>query len=133
MAGKTRPSLRRKVLYNVEHSNLNATDKECIKAVFEKFDDAKCRAWLKINADSVMNTCDTCKCNKVCDHDKFGFENCGNYISEDAVEVVRCKDCKYAVLTTGEDFVVGCENCGYDILERDKNDFCSQGKRRDDN
>ena len=89
MAGKTRPSLRRKVLYNVEHSNLNATDKECIKAVFEKFDDA--------------------------------------------VEVVRCKDCKYAVLTTGEDFVVGCENCGYDILERDKNDFCSQGKRRDDN
>lgn len=52
MAGKTRPSLRRKVLYNVEHSNLSATDKECIKAVFEKFDDAKCRAWLKINADT---------------------------------------------------------------------------------
>lgn len=24
--------------------------------------------------------CDTCRCNKVCDHNKFGFENCGNYI-----------------------------------------------------
>ena len=28
-------------------------------------------------------TCSTCKCNKVCDHNKYGFENCGNYISDD--------------------------------------------------
>jgi hypothetical protein len=27
-----------------------------------------------------MNTCETCKCNKVCNHDKFGFENCGCYV-----------------------------------------------------
>lgn len=38
--------------------------------------------------------CDTCKVNKVCDHNRFGFENCDNYISSDVVEVVRCKNCK---------------------------------------
>lgn len=40
-----------------------------------------------------MKTCNTCKCNKVCDYDKWGFESCDNYISDEAVEVVRCKDC----------------------------------------
>ena len=30
-------------------------------------------------------TCSTCQCNKVCDHNKYGFENCGNYISDDVV------------------------------------------------
>lgn len=30
-------------------------------------------------------TCSTCQCNKVCDHNKYGFENCGNYISGDLV------------------------------------------------
>ena len=33
-----------------------------------------------------MNNCNTCKANKVCDHTKYGFENCNNYIPEDAVE-----------------------------------------------
>ena len=42
-----------------------------------------------------MNKCETCKCNKVCDHYHFGFENCGNYVPMDCVEVVHCKDCKY--------------------------------------
>ncbi len=46
--------------------------------------------------DEAMNKCDNCKCNKVCDHNTFGFENCDNYISEDCVEVVYCKDCIYA-------------------------------------
>ena len=42
-----------------------------------------------------MATCNTCKANKVCDHNRFGFENCGSYIPDNAdfVEVVRCKDC----------------------------------------
>jgi predicted transcriptional regulator len=31
-------------------------------------------------------TCSTCQCNKVCDHNKYGFENCGNYISADLVQ-----------------------------------------------
>lgn len=33
----------------------------------------------------VEKTCSTCQCNKVCDHNKYGFENCGNYISADVV------------------------------------------------
>ena len=36
-----------------------------------------------------MNKCETCKCNKVCDHNKFGFENCNNYIPNgDVIENV---------------------------------------------
>jgi hypothetical protein len=27
-----------------------------------------------------MKNCDNCKANKVCDHNKFGFENCDNHI-----------------------------------------------------
>lgn len=38
MAGKARPSLRKKTLENVMLSNLSVTDKECIKAVFEEAD-----------------------------------------------------------------------------------------------
>lgn len=30
-------------------------------------------------------TCDTCKANRVCDHNRFGFETCGNYIPSDVV------------------------------------------------
>lgn len=37
MAGKTRPSLLKKTLKNVETSALSNTDKECIKQVFEEF------------------------------------------------------------------------------------------------
>lgn len=36
MPGKTRPSLRSKVLYNVVNSNLSITDKKCIGEIFEK-------------------------------------------------------------------------------------------------
>lgn len=34
-------------------------------------------------------TCSTCQCNKVCDHNKYGFENCGNYISDDLLPRAR--------------------------------------------
>ena len=37
MAGKTRPSLLKKTLENVETSDLSNTDKKCIKQVFEAF------------------------------------------------------------------------------------------------
>lgn len=30
-------------------------------------------------------TCDNCACNKVCNHDLFGFENCGNWILDKTV------------------------------------------------
>lgn len=38
MSGKCRPSLRDKTLYNVERCDLSQTDKDCIKAVFERFE-----------------------------------------------------------------------------------------------
>ena len=38
MSGKCRPSLRKKTLANVMRSPLSITDKECVKAVFEKFE-----------------------------------------------------------------------------------------------
>ena len=38
MSGKCRPSLRPKTLENVKYSNLSKTDKECIAAVFERFE-----------------------------------------------------------------------------------------------
>ena len=73
--------------------------------------------------------CDTCRCNKVCVHDRFGFENCENYISEDCVEVIRCRDCKHCV----EDII--CEGVVY-CNEHHKgmrdNNFCSSGERRKD-
>ena len=31
-------------------------------------------------ADSAKVTCDTCRANRVCDHTRFGYETCGNYI-----------------------------------------------------
>ncbi len=27
-----------------------------------------------------LNKCSTCACNNICDHNKFGYENCNNYI-----------------------------------------------------
>lgn len=56
MAGKARPSLRRKTLYNVEHSNLNKTDKECIKAVFKMVEDNTAH-WIKENNKRTCSRC----------------------------------------------------------------------------
>ena len=27
-----------------------------------------------------LNTCRSCACNKICNHNEFGYENCDNYI-----------------------------------------------------
>lgn len=56
MPGKSRPSLRAKVLYNVEHSSLNKTDKECIKVVFAMVEDNTAH-WIK---DNNKRTCSRC-------------------------------------------------------------------------
>ena len=80
-------------------------------------------------------TCNTCKCNKVCDHNKYGFENCNNYISADVVEVVRCKDCKHA--KAKEYYGCACQNRNtpwfndeYEVY-MNFNDFCSFAERKD--
>lgn len=31
--------------------------------------------------ENMINTCEKCACNKVCDHNRFGFENCNNFIA----------------------------------------------------
>ena len=77
------------------------------------------------------NRCDTCRCNKVCDHDRFGFENCENYISEDCVEVVRCKDCKYGEIDDADfPHQYLCHFRGDDWNH--KYHYCGYGKRRKD-
>jgi predicted Zn-ribbon and HTH transcriptional regulator len=74
MAGKARPSLRKKTLYNVEHSNLSKTDKECIKAVFERFEEVKHGYWKECFEDwrkqIVGDECSAC-----------GFQHYGTSIS----------------------------------------------------
>jgi hypothetical protein len=74
-------------------------------------------------------TCNTCKCNKVCDHNKYGFENCNNYISADVVEVVRCGKCKHYVF--GKSYTPYCNNVMNLFEEIKPTDFCSYGERRD--
>jgi hypothetical protein len=36
-----------------------------------------------------MSTCDKCKANKICDHNKFGFENCNNFIPYYDIESMK--------------------------------------------
>lgn len=75
--------------------------------------------------------CDECIHYGVCEADIEQYVVCIHFKNKaDFVEVpCRCKDCRYAVLTTGEDFVLGCQNWGYDDVYCDKNDFCSRGER----
>lgn len=77
-----------------------------------------------------MGTCNTCKANKVCDHNQFGFENCGNYIPADALEVVMCKDCTSWRRNIG--FVDSPNgHCFYTGLDTNQFDYCSYGERRE--
>lgn len=72
-------------------------------------------------------TCVNCACNKVCNHDLYGFENCGNSISAaDVVEVVRCKDCRYLMFS---DCYGECKQNHLGIVRPD--DYCSYGERKD--
>ena len=45
----------------------------------------------------------------------------------DAVPVVRCKDCKFAIKSA----LSGYPICRYFGAEMDKGDFCSKGERKD--
>ncbi len=56
-------------------------------------------------------TCNTCKANKVCDHNKYGFENCNNYISTDVMEVKDCNLCVFNSRHATEYPCSHCKNC----------------------
>lgn len=62
MSGKCRPSLRGKTLHNVMRSALSNTDKECVKAVFEKFEgmvEVKHGRWIE---DGYYDKSCVCSC-----------------------------------------------------------------------
>ena len=76
----------------------------------------------------MPNECETCKANKVCDHNEYGFENCGNYIPADVVKVVRCKDC--VSCPDIKTLTKGCVWCRKFRAEVYPLDYCSYGERR---
>lgn len=81
-----------------------------------------------------MANCETCKANKVCDHNKYGFENCNNYISADVLKVVRCKDCKrcYEKRTKRNNQLVRfCMRMDGNEYQVNANDFCSYGTSKE--
>ena len=60
-----------------------------------------------------MARCDTCLANKVCDRDRFGFENCGFYIhTEDYVALKKTVE-RYAQVEEYIDHIIldGCDYC----------------------
>lgn len=62
MAGKCRPSLRRKTLENVKHSNLSQTDKDCITEVFKRYEETQREGEWKMGEDEEYEygTCSVC-------------------------------------------------------------------------
>ena len=54
----------------------------------------------------------------------------GNVPSVDAVEVVRCKDCKHYVKALDDENIIG-NVCDIDGFGWADNDFCSYGERKD--
>lgn len=79
-----------------------------------------------------MPKCDTCKANKVCDHNKYGFENCGNYIPGDVVSVVKCKDCAGAEEHPASPAMYKCNGCNFIRGRLVSKDFwCKCGKRKE--
>ena len=88
-----------------------------------------------------MPKCEECLHFDVCD----AFENgngikkiyptqCGCYkAAADVVEVIRCKDCKYATFYTCKND--RCYNriiCDYEVGTGDENFFCSYGERKEE-
>lgn len=46
----------------------------CSECPYSKLESERSRA------DSAKIACDSCRANRVCDHTRFGYETCGNYI-----------------------------------------------------
>ena len=72
---------------------------------------------------------------------EYSESDIGNMIRKrptiDAVPVVRCRECKYSRINhLMKKDILSCENidvCGEEYLfERNPNDFCSYGQRKDD-
>ena len=57
------------------------------------------------------------------------FERAMASFPGDAIQIVRCKDCKYVNFTEHRDYLRCTKHCAFSFRP---NDFCSYGKRRDD-
>ena len=88
-----------------------------------------------IDADALTDSLDNL-CNMVCQYSIVqrivmcgacplggAFDAIDNAPTVDAVEVVRCKDCKYA-----DEYAM----CGFVEWYNSKDDYCSRGERRED-
>ena len=81
-----------------------------------------------------METCKNCACDRVCDHNWNGFETCGNWISMDAVPVVRCRECKHLNVVNRKELYAHCPKTNTVFLpfELDTREhFCSLGERKE--
>lgn len=78
MTGECRPSLRKKTLRNVMLSNLSVTDKECISAIFERYEaKEELRGRWMDNEDYMFCSCCGMQWN-YCDNDTQDFHYCPN-------------------------------------------------------
>lgn len=78
-----------------------------------------------------MARCEECKANKICDHNRFGFENCGNFIPADVVPksevkkifeditdfILTCIENDEKVFNSGEDEYYDGRFVGFKIIE----------------
>lgn len=101
MPGKARPSLRAKTLYNVERSNLNRTDKECIKAVFERYEDVKHGEWIWKHRHRGGFETRT-------GYDELGYPHTITIDNRYEIDDPYCSVCG----KLGGDFLNYCGNCG---------------------
>ena len=46
-----------------------------------------------------MNKCEICRCNKICDHNHFGFENCNNFIPISKWKESRLRTESFGIVT----------------------------------
>lgn len=82
-----------------------------------------------------MCACEKCLYNKNCQYlltHKTAPDECTAFkSSEDFVEVVRCRDCRFSKPAVNNDYIV-CEimECYCGLM---KDDFCVCGKRREEN
>lgn len=82
--------------------------------------------WVKTECNPYGNpTLDFESGKKVIEH----LEQMPSQPTIDAVEVVRCRECKWWMSLFSNDELGVC-GISWGLFERHKNDFCSRGKRR---
>ena len=90
-----------------------------------------------VSVDQLFK-CETCfhnqngKCSSWCDSVESYRPAYDKLKKVDAVEVVRCKNCRHCKVNPDSD-AYKCNRRGYFAEEVEADGFCNYGKRRDDN